>query len=155
MVILKSFQKWRYLWTLPGRKQCTRSSIFPSTITIPNFKPISQTVLEFWKRYHQKTRFREQRGGSKIASFRVVLSNIIIINRFHTIFAKCVVQGFFWGFWSAEWSPATEISAFSLIELQSLCIKNEKNKLWIWIPCETFDVSIEPPENLQLPSYTK
>ncbi len=44
---------WRYLWTLPGRKQCTRSSSFPSTIIIPNFKSISPTVLEFWKRYHQ------------------------------------------------------------------------------------------------------
>jgi hypothetical protein len=45
--------KLRYLWTLPGRKQCTRSSSFSSTITIPNLKPISSTVEEFWKRYHQ------------------------------------------------------------------------------------------------------
>jgi hypothetical protein len=46
----------RHLWTLPGRKQCMWSSSFPHTITIPNFEPISLTVLEFWKRYYRKSR---------------------------------------------------------------------------------------------------
>jgi hypothetical protein len=57
----KYIEKWRSLfflirrnfWTLPGRKSCMLSSSFSSTITIPNFKPISVTVIEFWKRYHQ------------------------------------------------------------------------------------------------------
>jgi hypothetical protein len=66
------FPIWRYFWTLPGRKSCMRSSSFSSTITIPNFEPLSVTVREFWKRYHQKTKFpvisdenRAIYGGSK------------------------------------------------------------------------------------------
>jgi hypothetical protein len=43
---------WRYLWTFPGRKQSTISSSFSNTTPLPNFKSISLTVLEFWKRYH-------------------------------------------------------------------------------------------------------
>ncbi len=33
------------LWTVPGRKTCMWSSSFPNTTTIPNFKPISLTVV--------------------------------------------------------------------------------------------------------------
>jgi hypothetical protein len=43
------FLAWRNSWTLPGRKPCMWSSSFPNTSTIPNFKPISLTVIEFWK----------------------------------------------------------------------------------------------------------
>ncbi len=49
----KNLMDWRYLWALPVRKPCMGSSSFPNTTTIPNFKPISLTVMEFWKRYHQ------------------------------------------------------------------------------------------------------
>ncbi len=43
------------MWTLPGRKPYMWSSSFSITTTVPNFRPISQIVIEFWKRYHQKT----------------------------------------------------------------------------------------------------
>ncbi len=43
-----------YFWTIPGRKQPMWSSSFPSTIIPQNFWTISQTLIEFWKRYHQK-----------------------------------------------------------------------------------------------------
>ncbi len=46
--------KLRYLWTLPGRKTCMMSSSPSNTTSISNFKSISLTVVEFWKRYHQK-----------------------------------------------------------------------------------------------------
>ncbi len=49
----KIFLKVRYLWMIPCRKQGTGSSSFPGTISIPNFKSISLTVEEFWKRYHR------------------------------------------------------------------------------------------------------
>ncbi len=58
---------WRNLWTLPGRKQCMRSSSFPITITTPNFELISSTVEEFWARYHQNAKIwvlRENSNGS-------------------------------------------------------------------------------------------
>ncbi len=46
--------KLRYLWTLSGRKTCMMSSNPSNTTSISNFKSISLTVVEFWKRYHQK-----------------------------------------------------------------------------------------------------
>ncbi len=48
----------------PWWKQVTKSSSFPSTITTPNFKPISQTIGEFWKRYHQKK--KSEKGVQKL-----------------------------------------------------------------------------------------
>jgi hypothetical protein len=75
------------LWTLPGRKQCTMSSSFPNTITIPNFRSISLTVLEFWKRYHQTAKnpiqfpIAQTPIKFKISSYpiKIQLLNIIII----------------------------------------------------------------------------
>jgi hypothetical protein len=53
-----NFLLLRYLWTGPGRKTCTTSSNLSNTTSISNFKSLSQTVREFWSRYHQKTSFR-------------------------------------------------------------------------------------------------
>jgi hypothetical protein len=138
MVILNSFQKWWYLWTLPGRKQCTRSSSFPSTITIINFKPLSLTVLEFWKRYHQKTSFRWFSGAERGFKNCLMWSSVFQCHNYQPFlhyFREMSCSRIFWGILVSWVIP--EISALSLFELQNLHIKNEKNKLWIWIPCET------------------
>ncbi len=63
----------RLLWTLPGRKPRTMSSSFPSTITIPNFKPISLTVVEFWKRYHQTAKILKLRSNLNLVPYQVLL----------------------------------------------------------------------------------
>ncbi len=76
---------WRHLWIFPGRKQVTRSSSFPSTITTPNFKPISQTIGELWKRYHQKKKSEKSvqklklRGGLEYSSHQLVFFCAIIL----------------------------------------------------------------------------
>jgi hypothetical protein len=74
---------WRNLWTLPGRKRCTRSSSFPNTIPMPNFKPISLTVLEFWKRYHQNLHLKKSRQNwtslSKIWPKKVKISHCDLV----------------------------------------------------------------------------
>ncbi len=51
-----------HLWTFSGRKQGTGSSSNSSTITIPNFRALSLAVLEFWKRYHQKSEMQWNSG---------------------------------------------------------------------------------------------
>jgi hypothetical protein len=78
------------------------SSSFSNTITIQNFKSLSQTVIEFWKRYHQKPvsgNFRELRGGPKVVSYEVVFLLILLSDgpqRLpHTILKKCGFSALF------------------------------------------------------------
>jgi hypothetical protein len=49
--------------SIPAGKCNITSSNFPSTITIPNFKPMG--VVEFWKRYNQNDRKRMICGDLK------------------------------------------------------------------------------------------
>jgi hypothetical protein len=95
------FMDWRHLWTLPVRKQVTRSSSFPSTITTPNSKPISQTIEEFWKRYHPERRAEAEAERW----FRIFITSIsfLLCYKFKvpsattaTIFMKDFLPGLFW-----------------------------------------------------------
>jgi hypothetical protein len=65
----------RHLWTLPDRKQGTMSSSFPSTITTSNFKPLTLTVGEFWKRYHKKTASSYSDESLKISKRYLIQKN--------------------------------------------------------------------------------
>jgi hypothetical protein len=71
----KDLLKLRYLWTLPCRKQCMMSSSFLNTTPISNFKSISLTVIEFWKRYHWNCwseKIWRLRHRPKVLSYQIV-----------------------------------------------------------------------------------
>ncbi len=110
------FLVWRNLWTLLS---CMRSSRFPNTTTIPNFRSISPTVIEFWKRYHQTAKIRVLRPSLKVASYWIVfISTMILVGLGGPPFTICTKYGFlvlFRRFWPAQSSPATEILLAALI----------------------------------------
>jgi hypothetical protein len=115
---------WRNLWTTPAGKTCMRSSTFPSTITIPNFRSISQTVGEFWKRYHQNGKMRWKADLlwwlKKFLMLKEKFSCHKHYTPWRTSYEFCLKCGFlrhFQGFWPAWWSPVAETLYSDQIEL--------------------------------------
>ncbi len=74
--------------------KCNMTSFsFSSTITIPNFKPISLTVVEFWKRYHHTHKSASWRLVHKISYQAIFVCAIIFgsLRFLHTHFAWNIV----------------------------------------------------------------
>ncbi len=118
------FIDWRHLWTTPSGKTCMPSSSFPSTITIPNFRSISLTVAEFWKRYHQNGKMRWKAGLLRWLKKLLMLKEKFCWHKHYTPWrasygfcSKCDFLRQFQRFWSADWSPATETLSSNWIQL--------------------------------------
>ncbi len=145
MHLFAFFLAWRNLCTLPGRKSCMWSSSFPNTTSIPNFKPISLTVIEFWKRYHQTAKIQVLRPGLKVAPYLIVfICTMILVGLGGPPFTICTKYGFlvlfrrFYSVIPSHWNSSKKIR------------NNKLDTHFCSKPHKFSDVPIKPSKNPQL-----
>ncbi len=130
--------------------------IFQILLSYQNFKPISLTVGEFWKRYHQNEQLCKLRGGLLVVSCQANFVCVIIF-RFikvpsYTVYMKCIFQDFLVD--PVQHSHPQQLKFWMLAYLDLVLItiiRNQKVNVNFWSKrYEFYDVPIEPPKNPQL-----